>query len=137
MTFSLNATDDESIKVLFTPVCSLGEDTDYTDYEYDLRKAHQRANVAMDKHLGYNNVQAGIDNLGPLKYDGYIEAVSWAACFVIRASLTLEKVSSLFTFQTFQTLLFSFIFFRLTGKDGGSERGTQKNFMIEKNEFHS
>jgi len=100
----LNATDDESIRELFTPVWPDSDDDDYSDYQYDLRKANQRANVAMDKHLGLNNVQAGMDSLEPLKNDGYVEAVSWAACFVIRASLTLEKVSNSLHFLSFHVV---------------------------------
>ena len=61
---------------------------------YDLRLAHQRFNAAYDKFLGENNVKAGIELFVRVKDEGYMEAVAWAACHVIRASLTLEKVSA-------------------------------------------
>lgn len=59
---------------------------------YNLRLAHQRANAALDKYLGENNVQAGIDLFTKVKDEGPMESIAWSACFVIRASLTLDKV---------------------------------------------
>ena len=61
---------------------------------YNLRLAHQRMNAAYDKFLGENNVKAGIEMFLPVKDEGFMEAVSWAACYVIRAALTLDKVSA-------------------------------------------
>ena len=55
---------------------------------------HQRFNVAYDKFLGENNVKAGIELFARVKDEGFMEAIAWSACHVIRASLTLEKVSN-------------------------------------------
>lgn len=84
---SLNATDEDSLRELFKPGLQSMEN-------YDLRLGHQRVNVALDKFLGENNVKAGINIFADLKDEGFMEAVAWAACHVIRASLTLEKVGA-------------------------------------------
>ena len=62
---------------------------------YNLSLAHQRANCALDMYLGENNVQGGIERFADIIDEGPMESLSWAACFVIRAGLTLDKVSFL------------------------------------------
>nr|XP_027205602.1 tetratricopeptide repeat protein 39C-like [Dermatophagoides pteronyssinus] len=58
---------------------------------YNLTLAHQRANCALDMYLGENNVQGGIERFADIIDEGPMESLSWAACFVIRAGLTLDK----------------------------------------------
>lgn len=60
---------------------------------YSLQLGHQRMNTALDKFLGENNVQAGIDYFARVKDEGFMEAITWAAMHVIRAALSLEKVT--------------------------------------------
>lgn len=83
---SLNATDDDSLEELFKP----GQQTPTVE-AYSLRLGHQRMNAAYDKFLGENNVKAGIDLFARVKDEGFMEAVTWSSCYIIRASLTLEK----------------------------------------------
>lgn len=60
---------------------------------YSLRLGHQRLNATMDKYVGENNVQAGIDHFEKVKDEGPLESLAYAICWVIRASLTLDQVS--------------------------------------------
>lgn len=107
-TFSFNAKKDANkLAELFRPGRQKLDN-------YDLKLAHRRANVALDMYLGENNVQAGIDCFANIINEGPMESLSWAACHVIRAGLTLDKVSSnLFKSTCYREMVFSHLSFQI------------------------